>query len=482
VTVVGLGPAGPDHLSIATRTVLATAVRGYLRTRRHPAAVVLAGVDSFDQHYEQAADFDEVYTRIVEDLVAAAEEAAESGGAVVYGVPGSPLVAERTVDLLRNDSRVRVQVIPALSFLDLAWDRLGIDPLATSVRLVDGTQFAVEGAMERAPMLVAQCWSRAVLSDIKLSVDSSRVDDTTMVTLLHHLGLEDEKIETVPWWDMDRSLEPDHLTSLWIPALGAPGGGAGRPAPAEGEVGRLADLVRTLRERCPWDREQTHASLVPHLLEEAYETIDALEALSSTGTGNGAAGPAAAHLKEELGDLLVQILFHTTLATEEGLFGLDDVARGVHDKLVARHPHVFGDTTLDSAAAVEDHWEAHKRAEKGRDSVTEGIPSALPALALAAKLQRKAQAVGLTLPDFSHGRDWLSSAVAELDDAAAAADPGVAAPEAQRLGAMLFGLADLARRLGIDPEEALRATALGFKDRIVAAEQRTTESSGAPGI
>jgi tetrapyrrole methylase family protein/MazG family protein len=476
ITVVGIGPAGPDHLSIATRTVLATATRGFLRTRRHPAAIVLAGVESFDHHYEDSQTFDEVYSKIVEDLVREAQEAAASGGHVVYGVPGSPLVAERTVELLRADPRVRLQVIPSISFLDLAWERLGVDPLSAGVRLVDGTRFADEAAGERGPFLVAQCWSKDVLSGIKLAADPDAGASLPPVTVLHHLGLDDERVEQVEWWDIDRMIEPDQLTSVWIPTLGDP---------VSSDVARLQDLVRTLRVECPWDREQTHASLAAHLLEEAYEVIDAIDALNRADASGDAAAQAAAttDLREELGDLLVQVVFHACLAEERGRFTLGDVAAGVHDKLVARHPHVFGDVTATTPDQVADNWEHLKREEKGRQSVTEGIPDALPSLVLATKLQGKAEAIGANLPDFAHGRDWLVGAIGHLTEPVGPPDNGAAAvhdidePGDRRMGAMLFGLADLARRLGVDAEHSLRATALAFRERIVEVERQKVTST-----
>ena len=465
VSVVGLGPAGPEHLAPAAREAMAGAAAAFLRTSRHPAAEALTGVPSFDRLYEACPTFEEVYRRIVDELVDAARDAAGGGGTVVYAVPGSPLIAERTVELLRADPRVDATVVPALSFLDLAWDRLGVDPVASGVRLVDGTGFASQAAGERGPLLVAQCWSRDVLSEVKLSVDAGGDGHEPQVTLLHHLGLPDERVVTVGWWEMDRAMEPDHLTSLWVPRLAVP---------IAGEVARLEELVRTLRARCPWDREQTHASLARHLLEECYEAVDAITALdrslgaSSVAEGGAGAGPdpvAVADLCEELGDVLFQVVFHSVLASEEGLFTIGDVARGVHRKLVGRHPHVFGDVVADTPDAVVANWEVLKKTEKGRTSVTEGIPTALPALSLATKLQKKATAVGLPEPELGELERTLADA---LRVPVAGAEAG---PWAERFGVALLALADLARRAGVDPEEALRATALALRDRIVAAER-----------
>lgn len=475
ITVVGLGPAGPELLTAAAEAELATATVAYLRTGRHPAAAGVGAVETFDDFYDTSATFDEVYRRIVDQLVAAAERAATTGGHVVYGVPGSPLVAERTVELLRADPRVSVTVIPALSFLDLAWDRLGVDPLAESVRLIDGTRFATQAADQRGPLLVAQCWSNRVLSDIKLSIDTDLVATPAPVTVLHHLGLPDERVERIRWDELDRVGAPDHLTSLYIPQLAVTVGS---------DLVALEQLVRTLRAQCPWDREQTHASLTRHLLEEAYEVIDAINALTEAelratenGTPVGAhavptlEAEAVAHLQEELGDLLFQVYFHACVAAEEGRFTLADVAQGIHEKLVARHPHVFGDVVATDAQAVLAGWERSKMAEKGRDSVTDGIPTVLPALALAATLQRKALAVhGLDLPDFEQQRQRLLSALARLAAPSGGTSPPGEDAAVRQVGELLWGLSDLGGRLGVDPEDSLRAAALRFRDQVRHAE------------
>ena len=422
VVVVGLGPAGPGLLTAATLDALAATDHRYLRTTRHPAATVaaVAGATSFDTLYQAATTLEDVYAGIVDALA----EAAAEHGEVVYAVPGSPLVAERTVELLRSDERVDVTVLPALSFVDLAWAALGVDPVACGVRVVDGRRFAVEAAAERGPLLVAQCDTRQVLSDIKLALDGPCAD--LEVTVLQRLGLPDEAVTTVAWPDLDRDVDPDHLTSLWLPAA-AP--------PVAREVARFDELVRTLRQRCPWDREQTHRSLTRHLLEETYEVLEAIEALDIS------AGDGFDHLEEELGDLLFQVVFHATLAAEEGHFTLADVARGIHDKLVHRHPHVFAGVQADTPEVVVRNWERIKQAEKGRASLMDGIGDGLPSLLYAHKVQRKAASVGLEPVTGEQG-----------------------------LGAELFALVDQARRAGVDPEAALRATAARFRERFAAAE------------
>ncbi len=444
VVVVGLGPAGPELVTQQGLAAIARVEARFVRTTRHPSASLVDGAVSFDAVYDAGSSLEAVYGQIVEALIAAAA----ASGEILYAVPGSPLIAERTVELLRDDDRVDVEVLPALSFLDLVWARLGVDPLAAGVRLVDGQRFSVEAAGERGPLLVAQCDSASVLSDIKLSIDD---DAPSAVVVLHHLGLPDERVFEVEWADLDRSFVPDHLTALWIPELRAPVASA---------LVRFAELVRTLRRECPWDREQTHRTLTRHLLEETYETLEAIDGLDGT-------AETIDHLEEELGDLLFQVFFHATLAAEEGWFTLADVARVVHDKLVHRHPHVFGSVEAATAEEVLVNWEQIKKAEKGRSSIMEGVPGELPSLLYAHKIQRKAASVGFDWDDVNGAMPKIAEELDELQEAIASA---VERDIEAELGDLLFAVVNVARHLDIDPETALRGASAKFRTRFQSVE------------
>jgi tetrapyrrole methylase family protein/MazG family protein len=477
IVVVGLGPGSHDHVTVETREAIEAAEHRYLRTAIHPSADLVPDATTFDHLYDAADTFDDVYTEIASALTRAAGE----HGEILYAVPGSPLVLERTVRYLRETDDVELVVLPAMSFLDVAWARLGVDPVEAGVRLVDGHEFATAAAGERGPLLVAHTHANWVLSDIKLAVDEAAGDEA--VTILHALGTPDEQIVEVAWADLDRTIDADHLTSLWIPNLAAPVGAA---------YVRFHALTRTLREQCPWDIEQTHDSLIPHLLEETYEVVDAIHALGhaeTTATDPDSASDSTdpdADLIEELGDLLYQIEFHATIAEQEGRFTIADVANGIHDKLVRRHPHVFGHLVgadLDTDEVLSN-WDDIKRDEKSRTSVFDGIPRSMPALAYAAKVGSKASKVGFDWPDVSGAFPKIAEETAELyeamhhpDDPGDNDDESGAAARTGELGDLLFAIVNVARHLRIDPELALRAATDKFRARFEGVERLARERS-----
>ena len=452
VVVVGLGPAGPELITAGTRALIAATPppRRFVRTRRHPSAGAAAPAESCDDLYGSARRIEQVYEAIVERLVTAAAR----HGTVLYAVPGSPRIAERSVQLLVADERVRTEVHPALSFADLAWSRLGIDPLAAGVRMTDGHRFATESAGDRGPLLVAQCDSADVLAAVGLVLPAP----SAPVWVLHHLGLDSERVERISAAELPRWRPVDHLTSLYVPAMA--------DAPAA-ELVRFGELVATLRAECPWDRRQTHRSLRRHLLEETYEVLEAIDRLPEAplpGDSTGIeAGQGYEDLEEELGDLLFHVFFHATLAAEQGQFTIGDVVRHVDAKLRRRHPHVFGPTAdggIDEESLAAG-WEQIKRTEKGRGSAMDGIPEALPALLGALKVQKRAEAVGLD-------RGGEAEALSRLRDA-------LAAPAAQRdeqwLGSLLFEAVELARHNSLDPESALRVASRAAQEQFRRAEQ-----------
>jgi XTP/dITP diphosphohydrolase/tetrapyrrole methylase family protein/MazG family protein/ATP diphosphatase len=226
----------------------------------------------------------------------------------------------------------------------------------------------------------------------------------------------------------------------------------------------LQELAKRLRRDCPWDREQTARTIVPHTVEEAYEVADAAQA------------DRPDKLLDELGDLLFQVYFLALLLEEQGQGDLEQAARGIHDKLVRRHPHVFGDVEARTAGRVRENWEQIKTRDEGREGIFHDVPESLPALLYARKLQRRAAAIDFEYPDTDGALADLEDELRELKEALAAA--GEPAPEAEpdphvfeEVGDLLFAAVNVARRLNVDPELALRSMAKRFAARVERAEK-----------
>ena len=445
ITIVGLGPGLAGSINHETLQTIERIKFRYIRTTRHPTSHLVESAVSFDDEYERHESFDDVYLAIAARLVSAAHQ----HGEVLYAVPGSPLVLEQTVQHLLNNETVKVVLVPAMSFLDVAWSELKIDPVDAGVRMIDGHRFAELGAGEKGPLLVAQCHAQWVLSNIKLAHESATGDEP--VVILHHLGLADQKIIHTTWQNLDREIEPDHLTTLYIPKLAEP---------VAAEMARLHALARTLREQCPWDQEQTHESLVRYLIEETYEVVEAINQLDVDDPSTDDA------LIDELGDLLYQVEFHATIAEQQGRFSIADVATSIHDKLVRRHPHVFGDVSADSTDQVVSTWDAIKKQERGEvdsKSVFDGVSTAAPALMYSAKLQKRAAEQGFDWPNSDGAYEKITEEIAELREAVLLkSDPDAILME---LGDVLFSVVNLSRHLKVDAESALRSASEKFKTR-----------------
>jgi tetrapyrrole methylase family protein/MazG family protein len=438
ITVVGLGPGSLDRVSPAAISMLLDPVRTIVvRTAHHPAAAELADrreVIFCDDLYEQSGAFDDVYQAIADRVIG-------TEGPVVYAVPGSPLVGEFAVSLIREQAG-EVEVIPGESFVDAVLAEVRYDPLDRGLQILNGHELPDPLILDK-PTIIAHLDRPEILADAIDAVGRVTLEGS-QVTLISGIGAGDAKTVTATPAGIDTSLA-GFRTSLFVDA--EPGGLIG-----------AIQVMRRLRAECPWDMEQTHRSLVKNLIEEAYELIEAIGDLPEAGED----WVAYSRVEDELGDVLLQVLFHESIARERGAFDIDGVAGVLTEKLMRRHPHVFGDVEVADAGEVKENWDRIKDQERGAvgDSLMEGVPVSMPALSRAAKLQNRAAKAGFDWDDSTQVLAKLGEEAAEVAQAIA----GYGDVEAET-GDLLFTVVNLARHLGVDPELALRGAVGRFETR-----------------
>ncbi|MBP1692174.1 MAG: hypothetical protein H6Q37_57 [Chloroflexi bacterium] len=460
ITILGLGPGNPDLLTRQAWQILENCAEIYLRTEQHPVVChlpVQIQVHSFDHVYETSESFAAVYEQIIEEVLSLGRRPQ----GVIYAVPGNPFIAEATSSEIARRARAEglpVTVVEGLSFIEPAFSALGLDPFPHTA-LIDALELAsshVPSFPPSQPALVAQLYSRDVASDVKLTL-MANYPDQHPVTLIHAAGAKDQIVEQLPLYEIDRSPDIGLLTALYVP-----------PLSAEASFEAFQEVIARLRapDGCPWDRKQTHLSLRSYLLEETYEALSALDAEDVLA------------MKEELGDLLLQIVLHAQIATEAGEFNMTDILRSIHTKIVRRHPHVFGEVEIRDAEGVLINWErlkAEERIENGKvdSSALDGVALTLPALSQAMEYLKRAARVGFDWPD-------VQGAIAKLEEELAEVYQAESQAERQlEIGDLLFTVANLARWYDVDPESALREANQRFKKRFAFIEATAAEQGRA---
>ena len=443
--VVGLGPGDAGLLTGETRSLLESGLPVILRTRHHPTVAQLdsAAWADCDDLYSAGASFDAVYLAIVERVLDAAAH-----GETIYAVPGHPLVAERTVTGIVAGARERglaMAVYPAVSYADVAATTLGLE--FGTIQLCDAVDLRIDA---QRPALISQLFDRDSATTLKLRL-LDIYPPGHRVTILSALGGATAALREVALAELDHG-PLSYLDSLYVPPLAAI------------EDVRRFDGLQAVIERlyapgggCPWDLAQTHLSLRPHLLEESYEAIEAIDSGDPD------------RLTEELGDVLLQVLMHSAVAARTGEFTFADVAEHITRKLIHRHPHVFGDVAADSAEQVYQNWEKLKQQEKPRESILEGVPATLPALAASQSIQGRARRVGFDWPDIEGPLEKLSEELGELARASNASE------REDEFGDVLFVVTNIADHLGIDAEQALRGANAKFRKRFGIVERLARE-------
>ncbi|SEN83117.1 tetrapyrrole methylase family protein / MazG family protein [Mesobacillus persicus] len=454
VLVLGLGAGDIEQVPFGVYKKLMEQENLYLRTREHPVISELEeqGISftSFDAIYEQNSEFAAVYDEICEQLLSKAETAS-----VVYAVPGHPLVAERTVQLLLErgkDRGIEIEIGGGQSFLDAIFQALKIDPIE-GFQLLDGTSLSTDMIRLDTHTIIGQVYDRFVASEVKLSL-MEKLPDEYMVAIVTAAGSQAEEIKWIPLFELDRETEVHNLTSIYVPPVK-------EDHVLYREFGTLRKIIADLRgpNGCPWDKKQTHQSLKKYLIEEAYELIEAIN------------NEDIDHMIEELGDVLLQVMLHAQIGDDDGYFTIEDVIEGISEKMVRRHPHVFGNVEAENVEEVLKNWEEIKQEEKGvtQKSLLDGVGKGLPNLLRATELQKEAAKVGFDWPDIEPVLAKVQEEISELQEAK---QQGKLKDMELEFGDVLFALVNVARHYKIDPEEALFKTNQKFYRRFTHIEEK----------
>lgn len=459
IHIIGLGAGDLDQLPFGVYKKLKQAKNLYVRTADHPVLAELAeeGLTyaSFDAIYEKHDGFEPVYAEIAATLIGLSERQD-----VIYAVPGHPLVAEQTVQHLieaEKNGECRLSIEGGQSFLDAIFGALRIDPIE-GFQLLDGTSMHSDEVNMVQHVLIAQVYDSFSASEVKLTLMDKYPEDYP-VTIVTAAGSADEVLRTVPLYELDRAAEVNNLTTIYVP-------------PARDRKDRVKEwqtfrsIVAQLRspEGCPWDREQTHESLRPFLLEEAHELLQAIEEEDDEA------------IAEELGDVLLQVFLHAQIGQDNGYFQLEDVLAAVSSKMIRRHPHVFGDAEVGGSDEVVANWQTIKAQEKPEtESILDGQERYSSSLATSYNYQKKAAKVGFTWSDAEGAWEKFQEELQEFQEETA---KGSSERQLDEFGDLLFTLVNIARFYDLSPEQAMVGANCKFRERFSHVEKRVNEGTG----
>ncbi|MGJ7923177.1 nucleoside triphosphate pyrophosphohydrolase [Neobacillus sp. LXY-4] len=460
IIVLGLGAGDISQIPFGVYKQMLQAELVYLRTKEHPVIKDLEqeGVkfEAFDYIYEKYDRFQEVYQEISEILLNKADSET-----IVYAVPGHPLVAEQTVQLLLTkglERGIEIEIGGGQSFIDSIFQALRIDPI-DGFQLLDGTALTRDSINVHQHVLIGQVYDTYVASNVKLTL-MERLPDDYPVYVVTAAGSSAEQLVEIPLYELDRVVKVNNLTSVYVPPVRD-------EAIHYKDFSKFRHVIAELRgpNGCPWDKKQTHKSLKKYLIEEAYELIEAIN------------NDDIDHMIEELGDVLLQVMLHAQIGEDEGYFSIEDVIEGITSKMIRRHPHVFGTVEVNGVEDVLTNWEEIKSQEKSIEketSLLDKVGMAQPSLIRAYELQKEAAKVGF---DWKEVAPVWEKVKEELQEFESEIDKDAQNEKAMKeFGDLLFAFVNLARFYKIHPEEALLATNQKFTERFHFVEKKVKES------
>lgn len=459
IKIIGLGPGAENALTLGAIKALEAGKNIYFRTEKHPTVDYLRNkvknFKTYDHYYESSENFDEVYKNIADDII----KKYEVDNELVYAVPGHPLVAEKSVfnliDLC-DKKGIKYEIVPAVSFIDAMMDSLKIDPIE-GLKVIDAFDINNQILDKRIGTIITQVYNNLIASEVKLRLLDYYNDDTEIYYVRAAGIIGEESIRKIPIYELDMQEDIDYLTSIYIP----------RDLENKKDFNDLVEIIDKLRSEdgCPWDMEQTHESIKNELLEEAYEVIDAIN------------NDDIDAMIEELGDVLLHVIFHSSIGKDDGYFNIYDVISAICNKMIYRHPHVFGNKEVSSSKEVLSNWEEIKKEEKNFETITDemnAIAKALPSLIRAHKVQKKASKVGF---DWDNIEDAAEKVKEELNEVLEVYKTRNKDKIKGEVGDLIFACVNISRMLNINEEEALNITIKKFINRFSFIEKQATKNN-----
>lgn len=452
--IVGLGPGSMAYLTLSVYNLLMDSPVVYLRTERHPIVAELAEkgmrYQSFDYFYEEAETFEDTYRNISNAVL----EKLKTQD-VVYAVPGNPFVAESTVSMLlekADNEAFKVEIFHGASFLDALITTLKYDPVE-GLTIKDALKISPLEVTDKVDHIWIQVYNQQVASQLKIHLMECFEDDHDVIVVQAAGIPELEKVKTLKLCEMDYDADLfNHLTSVFVKR-------ASKPRFDWYDLLKIMDTLRS-ENGCPWDREQTHHSLTPYLIEEAYEVKEAVNLEEDES------------LIDELGDVLLQVVFHAQIGQEEGYFNWRDIVTAICEKMVRRHPHVFGELSVSDSEEVLKNWQAIKDVEKSHVTISESmkaVSKGMPAMMRSHKVQKRASNVGFDWADVRSALEKVKEEVLEIEEALALKCESSLREE---LGDLLLIVTNVVRKSGNDSEVLLNEALDKFIERFEYVEQQ----------